>query len=109
MRFSSPIEATSLFLARNFATKNLVYYIEYPSTIKDYKSYRNSPSFMAIKKSFFSADKALLDTNIPNLKKLILPIIAPINFLPEGKIFRLALKINEYAILSRIKKELKKQ
>lgn len=109
MRFDSPIEATSLFLARNFAANNLVYYIEYPSTIKDYMSNKNSASFMAMKKSFFNADDALLDTNIPNLKKLILPIIAPINFLPEGKIFRLFLKINEYAILGRIKKILKKQ
>lgn len=109
MRFDSPIEATSLFLARNFAANNLVYYIEYPSTIKDYISNKNSASFMAMKKSFFNADDALLDTNIPNLKKLILPIIAPINFLPEGKIFRLFLKINEYAILGRIKKILKKQ
>lgn len=109
MRFDSPIEATSLFLARNFAANNLVYYIEYPSTIKDYMSNKNSASFMAMKKSFFNADDALLNTNTPNLKKLILPIIAPINFLPEGKIFRLFLKINEYAILGRIKKILKKQ
>lgn len=109
MRFDSPIEATSLFLARNFAANNLVYYIEYPSTIKDYISNKNSASFMAMKKSFFNADDALLNTNTPNLKKLILPIIAPINFLPEGKIFRLFLKINEYAILGRIKKILKKQ
>lgn len=98
-----------MFLARNFARNNVVYYIEYPSTIKDYISNKNSALFMAMKKSFFNADEALIDTNTPNLKKLILPIIAPINFLPEGKLFRLFLKINEYVILKRIKKVLKKQ
>ena len=109
MRFDSPIEATSLFLARSFARTNKVYYIEYPLTIKDYISNRKSAHFMAIKKRFFSADEALIDTNIPNLKKLVLPIIAPINFFSEGKIFRMFLNINEYAIIKRIKAVLRKQ
>lgn len=109
MRFDSPIEATSLFLARNFARYNKVYYIEYPLTIKDYISNRDSPPFKAMKKRFFNPDEAIIDTGIPNLKKLILPIIAPINFLPEGKLFRVFLKINEYAIIKRIKSVLKKQ
>jgi glycosyltransferase involved in cell wall biosynthesis len=109
MRFDSPIEATSLFLARNFARTNKVYYIEYPLTIKDYISNRNSATFMAVKKRFFNADEALIDTGIPNLKKMVLPIVAPINFFPEGKLFRIFLKINEYAIIKRIKSVLKKQ
>lgn len=109
MRFDSPIEATSLFLARSLARNNKVYYIEYPLTIKDYISNRKSAPFMAMKKRFFSADEAVIDTNIPNLKKLVLPIIAPINFFPEGKLFRIFLKINEYAIIKRIKTVLQKQ
>jgi len=62
-----------------------------------------------MKKRFFSADDAVVDTNIPNLKKVVLPVIAPINFLPEGRLFRMFLKINEYVIIKRIKAVLKKQ
>jgi teichuronic acid biosynthesis glycosyltransferase TuaH len=109
MRFDSPIEATSLFLARNFADDNKVYYIEYPITIKDYRSSKNTPLFKSIKISFYKASKAVLDTNILNLKKIVMPIIMPINFLPEGKIFRIMLKINESLIIKRIKKVIKKQ
>lgn len=109
MRFDSPIEATSLFLARNFSRNNTVYYIEYPSTVKDYLNNKRTASFVSRKDSFFNAGKALLDTDTPNLKKLVLPVIAPINFVPEGKTYRLLLQINEYFIIKRIKAVLKKQ
>ena len=109
IRFDSPIEATSLFLARSFAIYNRVYYIEYPSTIKDYYKNKDTPAFVKIKKSFFNAADAVIDTDIPNLKKLILPIIAPINFLPEGKLFRIFLGLNEHLIVKRMKTVLEKQ
>jgi glycosyltransferase involved in cell wall biosynthesis len=108
MRFDSPIEATSLFLARSFAQENLVYYIEYPLTITDQRRNKNSPEFIKINRSFSNAGDALLDTDIPNLKRLILPIVFPMNFLPEGIIFRTLLKVNEYFIVKRIKTILRK-
>jgi teichuronic acid biosynthesis glycosyltransferase TuaH len=107
MRFDSPIEATSFFLAKSFAKENQVFYVEYPSTIKDYYTNKDSPAFLNMKQSFFNASMALLDTDVPNLKKLIPPIIAPINFLPEGKIFRFFLKMNEHLVIKRIKTVLK--
>jgi len=109
MRFDSPIEATSLFLARSLAKDHQVFYIEYPSTIRDYFRDKNSPDFLAVKNSFFNVDDALVDTDIPNLKKIFLPILASINFIPEGKIFRYLLKVNEQLILKRIKVILQKQ
>jgi len=109
MRYNSPMEATSLFLARSLARKYHVYYIEYPSTVKDYLKSKDLPEFQAVKKSFLNADDALADTELPNLKKLFPPIVASINFLPEGKIFRVLLKINEWLIAKRIKAVLKKQ
>jgi teichuronic acid biosynthesis glycosyltransferase TuaH len=109
MRYNSPIEATSLFLARSLAREYQVYYIEYPSTIKDYLKSKYLPEFQAVKKRFLNADDALADTELPNLKRLFPPIVASINFLPEGKIFRILLKINEWLIAKRIKTVLKKQ
>jgi len=109
MRYNSPIEATSLFLARSLAKNYQVFYIEYPSTIRDYFRNNNSPEFLAVKKSFFNVDDALINTDTPNLKKIFLPILASINFLPEGKIYRYLLNINEKLILKRIKAVLQKQ
>lgn len=109
MRFNSPIEATSLFLARALARQHKVFYIEYPATIRDYSRNKDLPEFSDVKKHFLNASDALADTNIPNLKKIFPPIVASINFIPEGKLFRLLLKINEWLILRRIKGVLKKQ
>ncbi|WP_461464863.1 glycosyltransferase [Mucilaginibacter sp.] len=109
MRYNSPIEATSLFLARSLARDHQVFYIEYPSTIMDYFRNRNSPEFLVLKNSFFNADDALVNTDTPNLKKLFLPIVGSINFIPEGKIYRYLLKVNEQLIFKRIKAVLQKQ
>ena len=109
MRFNSPIEATSLFLARSLARDYQVFYIEYPSTIRDYFRDKNLPGFSAVKNSFFNIDDALVNTDTPNLKKIFPPIVASINFIPEGKIFRYLLKVNEQLIFKRIKAILQKQ
>ena len=109
MRFNSPIEATSLFLARSLARDHQVFYIEYPSTIRDYFRDKNSPEFLAVKNSFFNVDDALVNMGTPNLKKIFPPIVGSINFFPEGKIYRMLLKINEQLIFKRIKAVLQKQ
>jgi len=109
MRYNSPIEATSLFLARALAQNHKVYYIENPFTIKDYLRHKNSPEFLAIKQSFLNAEDAVIDTNQPNLKTIIPPIVSSINFLPEGVVFRLLLKINEQLILKRLRYILKNE
>lgn len=109
MRNDSPIEATSLFLARSLARDSKVYYIQYPCTIKDYMRERDNPKFASIKSGFFNASGAVLDTELPNLKKVILPIVLPINFISEGKIFRMLLKLNELSIAQRIKSVLRNE
>jgi teichuronic acid biosynthesis glycosyltransferase TuaH len=109
MRFNSLIEATSLFLARSLARDHQVFYIEYPSTIRDYFRDRNSPEFLAVKNSFLNVDDALVNTGTLNLKKIFPPIVGSINFIPEGKIYRMLLKINEQLIFKRIKAVLQKQ
>lgn len=107
MRYDSPIEATSLFLARSLARDRKVYYVQYPYTIKDYMQNKNTAQFAPVKDSIAKADKAVLDTEIPNLKKVILPVILPINFMKEGKMYRRVLRLNERALIKRIRKVLK--
>ena len=108
-RFDSEIKATSLFIARNLASDNKVYFIDYPFTLKDYFNYSQTDQLKERKEklSFFS--DGLINTDLPNLKIVITPPVLPINFLPEGFLFRSALKFNESIIASRLKKVFKNE
>lgn len=103
-RFDSEIKATSLFVARNLARENKVFFIDYPFTLKDYYKYARSEGKDNRKNKFSLFSDGLLDTDIPNLKIVITPPVIPINFLPENKVFRQLLKINEYIISLRLQK-----
>jgi teichuronic acid biosynthesis glycosyltransferase TuaH len=106
-RFDSAIRATSLFVARNLAKNNKVYFIDYPFTLKDYFTHRSSVELKVRKPKFSLFSDGVLDTDIDNFKVIIAPPVVPINFLPEGPIFRTALIANEAIISKRIKKVLK--
>jgi teichuronic acid biosynthesis glycosyltransferase TuaH len=103
-RFDSHIKATSLFIARNLAKDNQVFFVDYPFTLKDYYSYSNSDELKLRRKKFALSSDGLIDTDLPNLKIVITPPVLPINFLPEGPMFRTMLRLNESFIVSRLKK-----
>lgn len=105
-RFDSPIKATSLFIARKLAKENKVYFIDYPFTLKDYFNSvdLDSEQLKQRKQKFSLFSDGLLKTDIENLKIVITPPVIPINFLPEGRFFRILLRINEKIISTRLKK-----
>lgn len=107
-RFDSEIQATSLFIARHLSEDNKVFFIDYPFTFKDYFKYRKTRKYDQRSKQFSYFSDGLIETDQPNLKIVITPPVLPVNFLPEGFIFRSLLKINEAIIGSRLKKILKK-
>lgn len=107
-RFDSPIKATSLFIARNLAKHNQVYFIDYPFTWKDYFGKHNNDKLKNRRKKFSYFSDGLLDTDLPNFKIVITPPVIPINFLPEGSFFRMMLGINEAIISTRLKRILKR-
>lgn len=102
-RFDSSIQATSLFMARNLAKNNTVYFVDYPFTLKDYFHYRKSNEIKIRKDKFPYSSTGIIDTDTPNLKIIVIPPVLPINFLPEGVMFRSALKINEGIMALRLK------
>jgi teichuronic acid biosynthesis glycosyltransferase TuaH len=103
-RFDGNIKSTSLFIARNFAKTNTVFFIDYPFTLKDYFSYMKTDQKKERENKFSIFSDGLIDTDLPNLKIVITPPVLPINFMPEGTVFRSLLKINELLISLRIKK-----
>jgi teichuronic acid biosynthesis glycosyltransferase TuaH len=108
-RFDGEIKSTSLFIARNLAKDNKVFFLDYPFTIKDYfKTDFESETSKERKRNFSLFSNGVIDTDISNLKIVVSPPVLPINFLSEGFIFRLLLSINERIIARRLRKILSK-
>ncbi|MCF0055780.1 glycosyltransferase [Dyadobacter sp. CY356] len=102
-RFDSLIESTNYITAKLLARENQVYYVDNPFTIKDYFLLRKSSEYKIRKDHISLWNTSLIDTDVPNLKIIIPPILFSINFLPEGLIFRMALKLNESLITTKLK------
>ncbi|WP_159467666.1 glycosyltransferase [Dyadobacter sp. 3J3] len=102
-RFDSLIESTNYTTAKLLARENEVYYVENPFTIKDYFLLRKSNEYKIRKDHISLWDTSLVETDVPNLKVIIPPILFSINFLPEGALFRIALKLNEKLIRMKLK------
>ncbi|NIJ53649.1 glycosyltransferase family protein [Dyadobacter arcticus] len=103
-RFDSKIESTNYTIAKMLARENKVYYVEHPYTIKDYLRLRDSPENGRRKEYFSLLNDDVLDTDVTDFKVIIPPVLLSINFLPEGAIFRAALKFNEFLIRTKLKR-----
>jgi glycosyltransferase involved in cell wall biosynthesis len=103
-KFDNEYESASYTIAKYLAQNNQVYYIENPYTWKDYFKLKNTVQLEKRKKHFSPGSDGLIDTEIPNLKIVITPLLLSINFLPEGFIYRQLLKYNESKISKRINK-----
>jgi teichuronic acid biosynthesis glycosyltransferase TuaH len=107
MQFDGRLESTNYTMAKHLAKDNIVYYVDRPYTWRDYVQFRKTPGFLIRKPHFFSASNCLIDTEIPNLKIVISPPVPSINMLPEGKLYRLAVKFNEWIAGKRLRKLIK--
>src|SRR5580658_5622288 len=107
MQFDGRLESTNYTMAKHLAQDNYVYYVDRPYTWRDYFQFRNTAGFRIRRPHFFSSKNCVIESGIPNLKIIIAPPVQSINILPEGKLYRLALKINEWIVGSRINKLIK--
>ena len=107
MQFDSRLESTNYTMAKHLAKDNYVYYVDRPYTWKDYVQFKDTPGYKARKPHFFSSKDSFIQTEIPNLKIIISPPVPSINSLPEGKIYRMALKVNEWIVANRLNKVIK--
>lgn len=102
-RFDAVIESTNYTIAKLLAAENNVYYIEHPHTIKDYLRLREAKEENKREGYFSITGKAMISTPVPNMKVIVPPVLLSINFLPEGVLFRLALRFNEFLIRTKLK------
>ncbi len=104
-RFDDNIESTSYTIAKKLAINNRVFYIDHPFSFKDVLNKKKAQQLTKRK----AHSKGLVHTAVPGLKVCLSPILCSINFLPEGKLYRLALKLNERLIVKRINKIVKSE
>ncbi|MDR6806151.1 glycosyltransferase involved in cell wall biosynthesis [Dyadobacter sp. BE34] len=102
-RFDAPIEAANYTTAKLLARENEVYYIENPLTLGDFFRLRKKPEYQLRKGHFSLTRHSMIETDIPNLKVIIPPILLPADFLPENGMFRTILKFNELLIRTKLK------
>jgi teichuronic acid biosynthesis glycosyltransferase TuaH len=107
-RMDSEIESTNYTTAKLLAKTNRVYYVENPYTLKDYLRMKDSRQGQR-RKGFFSLfSTSLIETETPGLFVIVPPVLFSINFLPEGFLFRVALKLNEFILAFKLKRFLQK-
>jgi teichuronic acid biosynthesis glycosyltransferase TuaH len=107
MQFDNALESTNYTLAKQLAKDNRVFYVDRPYTWLDYLKFRNTPGFKTRKPHFFSPSNSVIATDNPNLNIIITPPVPSINALPEGKLYRWALKLNEKIVGRRLQKVIK--
>jgi teichuronic acid biosynthesis glycosyltransferase TuaH len=109
-RFDGDIKSTSFFIAQNLAKYNKVFFIDYPFTLKDYfKTSYNTKELKVRKQKFSLFSDGRIRTKMKNLEIIVTPPVLPINFLPEGAIFRGLLDFNQSIIARRLRKILRKE
>jgi glycosyltransferase involved in cell wall biosynthesis len=102
-RFDHQYESVSFILAKEFAKNNhTVYYIDYPFTSKDAIKLKQTEAYKVRKDAFAGKNDGIIKTSIPNLNILIVPPLYSLHFLPEGKIYRTLLQLNDKKIAGRI-------
>jgi len=87
-RWDAPISSPAASLAKELSKNNRVFYIEHPYSYKDYlaegKSYRNY--------------------NDGNVSVITPPLVYPINFLPEGKLYNRLSSANDIILQKTLRK-----
>jgi glycosyltransferase involved in cell wall biosynthesis len=104
-RFDQQFESVSFILAKEFAkNNNKVYYIDYPFTAKDAFRSKQTEGYKKREKAFKGENNGIIGTELANLKIVVVPPLLSLHFLPEGKLYRRLLRINEKKIADCIKK-----
>jgi glycosyltransferase involved in cell wall biosynthesis len=109
-RWDGDFSSAAYSLAKSFAKSNTVVYVDYPYTWLDLLRERKLPSVKKRLKALIFKKEALnnIPGQSPNLYFLTPPAMLPINFLPEGLLFRYCQGINNRILFKSIQRALLK-
>lgn len=105
-RWDAPISSPSFSLAKEFARKNRVFYIDHPYSVKDFLTAYNTPRIQRRKPALLSGKN--IYTKAPGLPEnltMVTPrLTLPINFLPPGSLYDKLAKWNDNVIFNTIRR-----
>jgi teichuronic acid biosynthesis glycosyltransferase TuaH len=108
-RWDSEISSPSLWLVKEFAKTNRVFYVEHPFSWKDFFTYRDT-SFIQTRKKALLRRKNIYSNPAPlpaNVTIVTPGVTIPINFLPPGFVYNQFLAINNNIVLKVIRRLIK--
>ncbi len=104
-RWDSAISSPALSLAKEFAKNNRVFYIDHPYSWKDYFKGKYTPEISSRKEALLKGKNVY--SNPPQLPSNITVVTTrltlPINFLPNGALYKLLSKQNDKIVLNSIR------
>lgn len=103
-KFDSQFESTGYTIAKYLAKTNRVFYVEHPFTWRDYFRLYGKREHRVRAPYFRPWSDGVLRTADEGLNVVIMPPVFSINFLPEGKLYRLILRMKELTLTRRLKK-----
>ncbi len=108
-RWDGDFSSASWSLAKTFAKEQPVIYVDYPFTILDFWRERHLPGVKARKEALLYKKGALkrLSQYPGELYALTPPLMLPVNWLPQGNIYRLFASINDHRLAHSINRSLK--
>lgn len=108
-RWDAAISSPSFSLAKEFARKNRVFYIDHPFSAKDFAAKFNSSQVKNRKRALLSGrDIYTKDPAFPENLTMVTPrITLPINFLPVSPIYNTLAKRNEKIVFNTIRQLIK--
>src|SRR5689334_19724257 len=109
-RWDNPYSSTALSIAKEFSKKTRVFYIDNPFTIKDLFFSRKDEQVKRRKRALLFRKEVYkrIDSSNQNLIACTAPPVLPMNFLPEGWLYNLISKINDWILFAAIKRMMHK-
>lgn len=105
LRHDWSLASSSFSLAKEFAKKSRVFYIDHPYSVKDLFSGANKGKARSKLSTIFTRKNSYRSVaGLPNLQAITLALTWPINFFPEGKIYDAGSRINDAIFFGGIRK-----
>lgn len=101
-RWDAPYSSAAWSLAKELAQHTRVFYVDNPVTVKEYFQNRHTPEMKRRKEALFLESDffTVPDLANPNLFTITPRVTLPINWLPEGRIYRSLARLNDKAVAS---------
>lgn len=108
-RWDAPISSPSFSLAKEFALKNRVFYIDHPFSLKDFLSAYDAPRVKKRRAALLRGENIYTKAaGLPENLTMVTPrLTVPINFLPPGALYEAIARLNNRIVFKTIRRVIK--